>query len=250
VSPRRPAAPKPVPPWSRIEAGGYRASDGRFEIRSEGSSRWFLLDLSEVDELGLPRTIGPLPTLDAAKSAAEARRSGPPEASPLAARLAAAASNPRTPTPRPAGDRRATTSAGPAAPPPAPPAPARTWLDDLEDTDRVAAARARRSIAALGRAGIPEPGALVRRDVRGDRPVIAELLLARAIAGELASRGLPRGGPLAAALLEGIAAAIGVPGSRPGVPGWAIVETGGPAGAPRTLRLTGADLLEALEKLG
>lgn len=80
-------------PWRRASAGSYRSSDERFEIQSEGSGRWFLVDEQEHDELGLPRTLGPFATLEAAKEAAEAQRGRAAEASPLAERLAEAAAN-------------------------------------------------------------------------------------------------------------------------------------------------------------
>ena len=76
--------------WRRVEAGSHRSSDDRFELGSEGSGRWFLIDHAEHAEQAQPHTEGPFPSLDAAKDAAGARRARPPEASPLAERIAGA----------------------------------------------------------------------------------------------------------------------------------------------------------------
>jgi hypothetical protein len=104
-------------------------------------------------------------------------------------------------------------------------------------------------IASLERQGIPDAEALVQRDALGDRPVVAERLLARAIAEEIVRRGLPRDGAAAAAILEGLAAALVAKSGRSGLPGWAIIETGAPAGSPRAREMTTADLLAALKDL-
>lgn len=52
----------------RDAAGRYHTADGRFEVEHQGTS-WYLRDLRQLDELGLPRVLGPYPTLDAVRDA-------------------------------------------------------------------------------------------------------------------------------------------------------------------------------------
>ena len=60
----------------RERAGTYVTSDGRFTVE-QTSSGWLLLDGEQANELGLPLTRGPFPTLDDARGAIGAARSGP-----------------------------------------------------------------------------------------------------------------------------------------------------------------------------
>jgi ribosomal protein S18 acetylase RimI-like enzyme len=60
----------------REKAGTYRTRDGRFTVE-QSSSGWLLLDAEETNELGLPLTRGPFPTLDEARDAIGPARSGP-----------------------------------------------------------------------------------------------------------------------------------------------------------------------------
>jgi len=190
-----PKAPKPPKPWRR-EDGAYRSVDDRFTIEGGGAGRWFLTDAEALDELGLARTLGPYDTLDDAKAAADGQREDGAKASPLAERLAAAKA-----TPKPAKRAPATAKRGPAdddaadedepavrqpskratAPKP----PPSTWLDELEDDDPDAAARARRAIAALEKLGVGDADGVVRRDVLGRQPAIAARLIGRSVAAAL-----------------------------------------------------------------
>ena len=193
-----PKAPKPPKPWRR-EDGVYRSADDRFSIEGGGAGRWFLTDAEALDELGLSRTLGPFDTLDAAKAAADAERDGGTRASPLAERLAAAKARPKaakatsgSATPRPAGDRDsveadddAPAARTPSKRAPTPKPPPRTWLDELEDDDPDAAARARRAIAALEKLGVKDADGVVRRDVLGRQPAIAARLIGRSVASAL-----------------------------------------------------------------
>jgi hypothetical protein len=229
----REAKPKPVPPWKRAEAGRYRSSDERFTISSEGPSRWFITDEEEHDELGLARTVGPYDTLDDAKAAADARRGGRPEASPLAGRLA------RGTKPAKGGG-----SAGPSTREPEPkskpaPPPPKTWLDKLEDDDREAARRARRLISSLEDVGIADAEALVRRDVLGGQPVVAARLLARDILDAVGRSSKPE------AVIEAVTEVLGSSKARRGLPGWELVERDGPTDEPRVIRLVPSDLKDA-----
>ena len=58
----------------RDAAGRYHTGDNRFEIEHQGAS-WYLRDTRQLDELGLPRVLGPYATLDAVR---EAVASAPP----------------------------------------------------------------------------------------------------------------------------------------------------------------------------
>ena len=228
---KREAAPKPIPPWKRAEAGKYRSSDERFTISSEGPSRWFITDEEEQDELGLARTMGPFDTLDDAKAAAEARRGGSPAESPLAKRIAK--------------DGKAAKGGGTArskAPEPKPKAaepPPKTWLDKLEDDDREAARRARRLISALEAEGIADADALVRRDVMGNQPVVAARLLARDILAAVGRASKPE------SVIEAVVEVLGASKARRSLPGWELVERDGPPDDPRVIRLVPADLRDA-----
>lgn len=271
---RKPKTPPPPKPWQRAEAGRYRSADGRFTLESGGGA-WFVTDEETQDELGLARTTGPFPTLDAAKGAADSARAQPAEASPLAARIAEAAARPRTeaaagsrrpssgargdaepahepappepspvePAPTPAPKASPRPAAAPAAEPEPPP---RTWLDDLDDADRDAAVRARKLIAALELDGVTDAEAIVRRDLRGGTPAVATRLLARAVLASLA--GLKN--PSAAEVAEAVAAATASSPKRRGLPGWELTERDGPTGERRSLRLTSDDLRAAAENEG
>ena len=189
-----PKAPKPPKPWRR-EEGAYRSADDRFTIAGGGAGRWFLTDAEALDELGLARTLGPYDTLDDARAAADGERDGSATASPLAERLAAARAKPKAAPAAPAtakpspGDAEAADDEPPARSTstraPAPKPPARTWLDELQDDDPDAAARARRAIAALEQLGVGDPEGIVRRDVLGRQPAIAARLIGRSVAGAL-----------------------------------------------------------------
>src|SRR5687767_2720610 len=100
-----PASPDAI---KRQRAGTYATADGRFTIESS-SSGWLLLDGEQADELGLPLARGPFTTLDAAKAAIGAARSGPAPTSGLAGRTRERAG-------RPAATSRST-SKGPSASP-------------------------------------------------------------------------------------------------------------------------------------
>ncbi len=228
---------KPVRPWQRAEAGRYRSSDERFTLDSEGPSRWFVTDEAEHDELGLARTIGPFPTLDAAKAAADEQRNRKPEPSPLAGRLAEAAAKPRTGSAarQGGGGRRTAATRAEAAPPPP---PAKTWLDKLEDEHRDAARSARRLIAALEREGIADAEGLVRRDLNGNQPLVATRLLARAILAAVADTSPSKA-------IEAVVETITTSGVQRGLPGWEVVERDGPEERGRVIRLTGEDLKAA-----
>lgn len=212
AAPRR-AAARSERPWRRESAGSYRSSDERFEIQSEGSGRWFLVDEQEHDELGLPRTLGPFATLDAAKDAAAGQRAQPVEASPLAKRLAEAAARPKAESapPLPKAASRAGKAANAAqttkavvaeapranprtpAPPPKPPKP-KTWIEALAERDAKAAARARTMITALVVEGASPAvaDAAVRRELVDGAPAVAEARLAQAVADAVAKATEPR----------------------------------------------------------
>ena len=231
---KRAAAPKPVPPWKRAEAGKYRSSDDRFTITSEGPSRWFITDDEEMDELGLARTVGPFDTLDDAKAAADARRGEGPAASPLAERIATKGGE--TPKVRGAATR---SKAPPEPKPKAAPPPPMTWLDKLEGDDREAARRARRLISALEGEGISDADTLVRRDVLGGQPVVAARLLARDILDAIGKSSKPE------SVLAAVTEVLGSSKARRGLPGWELVERDGPTDESRVIRLVPSDLKDA-----
>jgi ribosomal protein S18 acetylase RimI-like enzyme len=94
------AAPPDPTKLKRSSPGSYASADGRFTVE-QASGRWLVLDAEQHDDLGMPLVRGPFATLDEARAAAAAARSGPAPTSDLAARLAAG------PTHRPAGTKRA-----------------------------------------------------------------------------------------------------------------------------------------------
>jgi GNAT superfamily N-acetyltransferase len=89
----------------RVGAGSYRTPDGRFSVE-QASGRWLVLDAELADDLGLPLTRGPFPTLDAARDAIAQARAGGPPTSDLDARMAALRS--RGPSTRANAPRRPT----------------------------------------------------------------------------------------------------------------------------------------------
>lgn len=84
----------------RERAGTYRTGDGRFTVE-QSSSGWLLLDDQQTDELGLPLARGPFATLDEARSAVAAARSGPRPMSSLADRQSARENRPSRSAVRP-----------------------------------------------------------------------------------------------------------------------------------------------------
>jgi len=73
----------------REAAGRYVTADGRFSVE-QSSGRWVAVDAEMTDDLGLPLVRGPFDTLDEAKAAIAAARTGPKATSSLADRLKAA----------------------------------------------------------------------------------------------------------------------------------------------------------------
>ena len=83
---------KPVDPDKlvRERPGAYRTGDGRFTVQSDAGGAWFVVDAEQIDELGMPRVLGPHGTLAEARQAVADARSAPPMASLLKARAAKA----------------------------------------------------------------------------------------------------------------------------------------------------------------
>ena len=226
--------------WRRESAGTYRSSDDRFTIRGEGSGRWFLLDDEERDELGQPRTSGPLATLDAAKAAAEQQRGHPPQQSPLAERIKASArrpkgSSPTGPSGRSRGPRaRKGSTKGSEGRRRAP----EEWLDRLQTSDPAAAKRARAVIDALEGIGIADAADVARRDTEGQEPAVAEAVLAVALRRAITKTRDPA--RLLEAVLDVISMRERLDGADDRLPGWRLVERGG----ERRVRITSDDVLE------
>jgi ribosomal protein S18 acetylase RimI-like enzyme len=88
---KKPPPPKAPPDplkLARVSAGTYATGDGRFAVE-QASGGWMLTDAEQTNELGLPLVRGPFATLDAARDALDALRSGPAPVSDLAERIAA-----------------------------------------------------------------------------------------------------------------------------------------------------------------
>lgn len=110
--PPRDAAPPDPATLRRVAAGHYATGDGRFSAE-QSSGGWMLIDAEQTDELGLPLVRGAYPTLDAARLALAAMRSGPAPVSDLGARIQAIR--------RSGSDRSTTRSRGGNPPQAAPP---------------------------------------------------------------------------------------------------------------------------------
>jgi ribosomal protein S18 acetylase RimI-like enzyme len=110
------------PPLKRESAGRYRTRDGRFAVE-QNSGRWLVLDSDQTDELGMPLLRGPFPSLDDAREAIRAARTGPAPTSPLRKRAKAssarrAKAEPSSPAP---GRSSSPEPEAEPAPPPQPP---------------------------------------------------------------------------------------------------------------------------------
>jgi ribosomal protein S18 acetylase RimI-like enzyme len=132
--PRKPSSPKDVtedqataeePPLKRERAGRYLTRDGRFAVE-QNSGRWMLLDTEQTDELGLPLVRGPFGSLDDARDAIRAARTGPAPTSPLEGRAATA---------KPAAGRARTKASAEPPTPPSPPPPPPLVVRRLEPGD-------------------------------------------------------------------------------------------------------------------
>jgi hypothetical protein len=53
----------------RSAAGRYTSADERFTVESDASGTWYVIDLVQKDDFGLPRLLGPHRTLAAARQA-------------------------------------------------------------------------------------------------------------------------------------------------------------------------------------
>lgn len=152
----------------RLGGGRWQTRDERFSIESEGGS-WVVVDAETTDELGLPRVHGPFGSLTAAKEAIAAARTAPMSASPLEERLAEVRRRPRrAPEPEPEPET------GPEAEAEPEPEPEPAWLADMPEGDRD---RARDLVERLESEGVDDAVELVRADLAGDRPLVAETLL-------------------------------------------------------------------------
>ena len=195
----------------RQQAGTYRTSDERFEVR-EADLGWFLVDSAQTNEFGQELIQGPFATLKAVRAALPDARASKPAARPRAAPKKAAKPAKRTE-------------------PPPPPRP--TWIEQLPKAE---AAGVRKLIGALEREGITDAEALVRRDREGLLPAVAARLIERRL--DALADDLPAGEQKAARLLLRRAAEVlstkGAP--RDPLPGWTLVELG-PESEPPNRRI-------------
>lgn len=80
----------------REHAGSYRTTDGRFTVE-QTSSGWLVMDAEQTDELGLALARGPFATIDAARVAIAAARTGPAPTSAVREAPKRKAAPPRAP---------------------------------------------------------------------------------------------------------------------------------------------------------
>lgn len=198
----------------RQRAGSYRTSDDRFEVQ-QGGTGWFVVDSAQSNEFGQPLVLGPFPTMTEVRDALpEARRTA---LKPLSV------------------SKPAKKAAAKGKPKPKPPPPPPSWIDQLPEAD---AAAVRALIAALEREGVPDAEQVVRRDRGGPRPLIAEQLIARRLAGiaeELAFAEHEATRQLIRRIVD-ILTADGHRVPSP-LPGWSVVEIG-PQPEPPNRRIT------------
>ena len=196
----------------RQQAGTYRTTDDRFEVR-EANVGWFLVDSEQTNEFGQELIQGPFATLKAIRVALPDARASKPAGRPRAA--------PKKAAKKPARREE--------APPPPPP----TWIDQLPKAD---AASVRKLIGALEREGITDAEALVRRDREGMLPAVATRLIERRL--DALVDDLPAAQQKAARLLFRRAVEVlSAEGSRRDpLPGWTLVEIG-PESEPPTRRI-------------
>ncbi len=184
----------------RQQAGIYRTTDGRFEVR-EADVGWFLVDPDQTNEFGQELIRGPFATLKAVRDALPDARAAQP--------AAVARPTPRKPT-------------GPRAEKPS--KPQRSWIDELAKGE---AAEVRKLIAALDGEGIAGAEALVRRDREGLLPSVAARLIATRL--EALVSDLPESGRDALRdFVRRVADVLAVQGTtvRAPLPGWMLVEVG------------------------
>ncbi len=184
----------------RQQAGIYRTTDGRFEVR-EADVGWFLVDPDQTNEFGQELIRGPFATLKAVRDALPDARAAQP--------AAVARPTPRKPT----GTNTKK-----------PPKPQRSWIDELAKGE---AAEVRKLIAALDGEGITDAEALVRRDREGLLPAVAARLIATRL--EALVSDLPESGRDALRdFVQRVANVLAVQGTtvRAPLPGWMLVEVG------------------------
>lgn len=191
----------------RQQAGTYRTTDDRFEVR-QADVGWFMVDSEQTNDFGQELIQGPFATLTAVRQALPAARAAKPARRPRA-----------TPKKQATRARREE--------PPAPPPP--SWIDKLPKSE---AAGIRKLIGALEREGITDAEALVRRDREGLMPAVAGRLIERRL--DALVDDLP--GPqqkAARALLSRAAEVLSAEGAvRDPLPGWTLVEIGTEAEPP------------------
>lgn len=193
----------------RQQAGTYRTTDDRFEVR-EADTGWFLVDTAQANEFGQELMLGPFGTLKAIREAIPDARTKPPRATPRA-------------TPKARVPAASKAKAKEAPPEPAPPPPP-TWIERLSKAEATAV---RKLIGALERRGITDAEALVRRDRDGLFPVVATRLI-EARLDELVNGAPEKERDRARQLVRRAAAVLsaGSTGRHGALPGWALVEIG------------------------
>ena len=183
----------------RQQAGTYRTTDDRFEVR-EADVGWFLVDPEQTNEFGQELIQGPFATLKAVREALPDARAAKP-----------ASMSKRKAAKKNAAKRK-------SEPPPPP-----TWIDQLPKGE---AGEVRKLIGALERDGIDDAEALVRRDRDGLLPAVATRLIERrldALVEELPATGRN----VAREFVQRVAEVLSGDGKpRAPLPGWTLVEVG------------------------
>jgi hypothetical protein len=210
------AAPQAEPDPDRLirqKAGSYQTEDGRFEVE-QADVGWFVVDTEQTNELGLPLTQGPLPTLKAVADALPGAR----KVKPIPKRPARTA--------KAAKAARAPAASKTKAQPPRP----KSWIDALPDRE---ARDVRALIRALEGEGLSGADQLVRRDREGLGPEVATRLIEQRL--DALVEDLPADGRKAAReFIRRVAEVLSADGarSRAPLPGWALVEVAGDGEPP------------------
>jgi hypothetical protein len=175
----------------RESAGRYRTADGRFGVSGEPGGSWYLADAEQANEFGLPRLIGPYPTLDRVREVIGQMRAGieveapagpaPTGGKPQLTVIPGGAGQPADILPPKPGQGRAPSAGRAPAERPRPPSPP-TWLERLEPKERT---RATKLIRALERLDMPDAEGIARADLKSGLPQAARAVLVRMVWQEL-----------------------------------------------------------------